>query len=464
MKRSGHLFCFLLYLLAAVGLAIWLPEFVPTVSPILGAIAGGFVFLVGGLMHQSALSGGRARAQNQSLATLTRQLEGILRDQRRIEDDLLQLRATLANLVNEPQQDVGGVVAEVKVLQKLIEQLYASRAAGAAAPKRPAQSGGTLAAGTRAGGTLVVDKRPDGTSGPGSIALDQPLRTPPSAPSPQSGPQHVPAQAASNSNASLPMPPVAYGLDDAEVLDALRDGLRENGVELALQPIVSLPQRKRRYFECFSRIRVSDGRVLIPEQYIDLAERHGLVTAIDNMLLFRCIQTLRRIRKSNANVGFFLNISHYTLADREFFREFINLMAANAELAPAIVFEFSQRAMDSADDALLADFERLAQLGYRFSLDQVTHFDINPTVLSSRHFRYMKIEAERLIAAARAGALGDDPQEFKRMLDSFAIDLIADHIESEPMLLELLDLQLDFGQGYLFGEPRLSRGGANSTS
>ena len=259
------------------------------------------------------------------------------------------------------------------------------------------------------------------------------------------------------------MPPVAYDLDEAEVLDILRDGLRENGVELALQPIVSLPQRKRRYFECFSRIRVPDGRVLIPEQYIELAERHGLVTAIDNMLLFRCIQTLRRIRKSNANVGFFLNISHYTLADREFFREFINLMAANAELAPAIVFEFSQRAMESADDALNSDLERLAQLGYRFSLDQVTHFDINPATLSSRHFRYMKIEAERLIAASRAGALGEDPEDFKRMLDSFAIDLIADHVESEPMLLELLDLHLDFGQGYLFGEPRLARSGSNVT-
>ena len=208
---------------------------------------------------------------------------------------------------------------------------------------------------------------------------------------------------------------------------------------------------------CFSRIRVPDGRVLIPDQYLELAERHGLVTAIDNMLLFRCIQTLRRIRKSNASVGFFLNISHYTLADRAFFREFINLMAQNAELAPAIVFEFSQRAMDSADDALIADLDRLAQLGYRFSLDQVTHFDINPQSLSGRHFRYMKIEAERLIAAARAGALGDDPEAFKRMMDSYAIDLIADHIESEAMLLELLDLHLDFGQGYLFGEPRLAR-------
>lgn len=453
MTRRAHFFLFLLYVLAAVVLAIWLPEFMPSrVSPTLGAIAGGFVFLVGGLLHQSALSSGRARTQEGNLAALTEQLEGILRGQRKVEDDLLQLRATLANIVNEPQQDVGGVVAEVKVLQKLIEQLYSARAGSAGGSATPAKKPAAIP-----GPKLIVGK------GEEAIPLDQPLRQPGAAAvAPSSSPGAQPTAAAAGSNASLPMPPVAYDLDEAEVLDVLRDGLRENGVELALQPIVSLPQRKRRYFECFSRIRVPDGRVLIPEQYLELAERHGLVTAIDNMLLFRCIQTLRRIRKSNANVGFFLNISHYTLADREFFREFINLMAQSAELAPAIVFEFSQRAMDQADDALLGDLERLAQLGYRFSLDQVTHFDINPQTLSARHFRYMKIEAERLIAAARAGALGDDPEAFKRMLDSFAIDLIADHIESEPMLLELLDLHLDFGQGYLFGEPRLAKSGASA--
>jgi cyclic-di-GMP phosphodiesterase TipF (flagellum assembly factor) len=454
MSPRAHFLLFMIYVLAAVALAIWLPEFMPMVSPILGAIAGGFVFLAGGLLHQSALSSRRDRVQARSLGDLARRLETILRDQRKLEDDMLQLRASLANLANEPQQDVGGVVAEVKVLQKLIEQLYSARAlpaAGAAKASPPpaaAKSAPVIP-------TLVITK--PGDDKPQAIPLDQPLRAPPQTmASSQSA-------ASAGSNASLPMPPVAYDLDEAEVLDILRDGLRENGVELALQPIVSLPQRKRRYFECFSRIRVPDGRVLIPEQYIELAERHGLVTAIDNMLLFRCIQTLRRIRKSNANVGFFLNISHYTLADREFFREFINLMAANAELAPAIVFEFSQRAMESADDALNSDLERLAQLGYRFSLDQVTHFDINPATLSSRHFRYMKIEAERLIAASRAGALGEDPEDFKRMLDSFAIDLIADHVESEPMLLELLDLHLDFGQGYLFGEPRLARSGSNVT-
>jgi cyclic-di-GMP phosphodiesterase TipF (flagellum assembly factor) len=434
MTQRTHVLVFLLYSLGAVLVAFWLPEFMPGISRILAYIAGGFIVMSGGLLHQAMLGKARSRAQAETLGELNRLLADVLKDQRKLEDDMLQLRATLANLASAPAQDVGDVVNEVKVLQKLIEQLYGARTAGAKGAAKAVP---------------VAKPVPE-------KVVEKPTAPKPAAPRP--APEIISAPAMSGGpGASLPMPPVAYDLAEDEILDALREGLRESGVELALQPIVTLPQRKRRFFECFSRVRISDGRVLTPEQYIDIAERHGLVTAIDNMQLFRCIQILRRIRKGNAGIGFFINISIHTLADRDFFREFINMMAQNAELAPAIVFEFSQRTMETADDALLRDLERLAQLGYRFSLDQVTHFDLNPSQLSSHHFRFMKVEAERLIAAARAGALGDDPQEFKRMLDSFAIDLIADHIESEPMLLELLDMHLDFGQGYLFGEPRIAR-------
>ena len=198
------------------------------------------------------------------------------RVQRRLEGDLAQMRNALADLQSRPEQNVGAVVAEVKVLQSLVERLYSARAARRRQPPHRA---------------------------PRRAARRQPAAEARRAPAAPRG------QRPASGGRSLPMPPVAEGLDEQEILDLVREGLRENAVELALQPIVSLPQRKRRFFECFSRVRTDDGRVIVPEQYLDVAERHGLVTAIDNLLLFRCIQTLRRIRKSNANVGFFLNIS-----------------------------------------------------------------------------------------------------------------------------------------------------------
>jgi cyclic-di-GMP phosphodiesterase TipF (flagellum assembly factor) len=383
------------------------------------------VLLGGALLHLGyALMRSRERADGE-IAGAMEAVAHLERVQRRLEGDLAQMRNALADLQSRPEQNVGAVIAEVKVLQSLVERLYSARSA---------------------------TPQPADPASPATSAL--PAK--PAAPA-------APATNGASGGPSLPMPPVAEGLDEQEILDLVREGLRENAVELALQPIVSLPQRKRRFFECLSRVRTRDGGVIVPEQYLGVAERHGLVTAIDNLLLFRCIQTLRRIRKGNANVGFFLNISPNTLADRGFFRDFIQLMAQNIELAPALVFEFPQRALAQADDSLWRDLDRLAQMGFRFSIDQVTDLDLDAATLSGRHFRFLKLEAARVTEAARSGLLGNDPKLLKRTLDSYAIDLIVERIETEAMLLEVLDLHVDFGQGFLFGEPRIAKSDASGT-
>jgi cyclic-di-GMP phosphodiesterase TipF (flagellum assembly factor) len=431
MSSGRHLFFLILSIAAAVAVAWFLPQQFPGfVSPQMGYVIGGFVFVIGALIVLALRQSATLRQCAAIMGQMNEAMGYVIGDQRRVEEQVQGIQGALSTMGAEPQRDVGEVVAEVKVLQSLIEQLYQQRGSAAAAAAAPAIP--------IAPPTLRVVDNPNA-----------PKRPEPAKPAAANG--------AKEESGSLPMPPVAQGLGERQILDLLRDGLRENRVELALQPIVSLPQRKRRFFECYSRIKAADGKILVPEQYIDIAERFGLVTAIDNMLLFRCIQLLRKLRKANANVGFFLNISQRTLADRDFFREFINLMAQNAELAPAIVFEFSQRAWDSADNTMHRDLDRLAQLGYRFSLDKVTNLELDVPGLSSRHFRFIKVEAARLAQAAASGAIGDDPKAFKRMLDSYAIDLIVDRIESEPMLLELLELSIDFGQGYLFGEPRIAK-------
>ena len=69
--------------------------------------------------------------------------------------------------------------------------------------------------------------------------------------------------------------------------DTIRASLEENRVDLYLQPIVSLPQRKLRYYEALSRLRAEDGSVIMPAQYIKVAAPAGLMSVVDNLLLFR---------------------------------------------------------------------------------------------------------------------------------------------------------------------------------
>ena len=248
-------------------------------------------------------------------------------------------------------------------------------------------------------------------------------------------------------------PRIADNLDDQSVLDEVRKCLRRDDLDLMLQPIVSLPQRKRRYYECFTRIRTDEGSVVKPERYIELAEEAGLITAVDNMLLFRCVQLVRKIQRENMELGFFCNISPYTLEDTDFFGDFIAFMDNNPELAPNLVFEFPLAEFKRQDLTAGRLLRRLLEFGCRLSVDQVDGFDLDPGALFDRDIRFVKLDA--------AAILSEEGREvfpsLKRELDRRAIDVIVEKVEDEQTLVELLDYGVDFGQGYLFGEPRLAK-------
>jgi cyclic-di-GMP phosphodiesterase, flagellum assembly factor TipF len=244
------------------------------------------------------------------------------------------------------------------------------------------------------------------------------------------------------------------GLTRGDVIAMIRRAVDANRVDLYLQPIVTLPQRKVRYYEALTRLRSDDGELLQPADFLEFAESGGLMPMIDNVLLFRCVQVVRRLAAKNREIGLFCNIAADTLIDSATFPQFSEFMEANRALAAAIVFEFAQgtvRGMGPIEQESLA---ALAQLGFRFSMDRVTDLKIEPRELAARGFRFVKVPATLLLARAATAASDIHPADFSDLLGRFGIDLIAEKIESEGTVVDLLDFDVRFGQGYLFSPPR----------
>ena len=245
---------------------------------------------------------------------------------------------------------------------------------------------------------------------------------------------------------------LGHAHSDAMILRLIDQAVREDEIDVFLQPIVSLPQRKLRMFEMFARLRAGDGEHLTGSQYLSLAQREQKIPAIDNLLLLRCLQMLRKSADAGAT-PFVLNIGGDTLADGGFMGDLLAFLAENRPMAQRLIFEMTQGEVDSLTAQSIKVLEGLAQLGCRFSMDGVRQRRLDLGQLKTRHIRYIKIDAAWLI---KEGGQRNGPAKvarFKQQLDGAGIDLIVERVENDMSLRAVLDYAIDFGQGYLFGKP-----------
>jgi cyclic-di-GMP phosphodiesterase TipF (flagellum assembly factor) len=245
--------------------------------------------------------------------------------------------------------------------------------------------------------------------------------------------------------------------DKSELLETIRSSLEENRVDLYLQPMVSLPQRKLRYYEALSRLRDRNGQVIMPAQYIQVAGQAGLMSVVDNLLLFRCVQIVRRLAQKSRDIGIFCNISGDTLADKEFFPQFLDYMRANRDLAGQIIFEFSQEAVLKAGVEGERNLAVLATMGFALSMDHVESLALDFLRLKAIGFRHLKVRASILTRGMNGAGAAVAAEDFKKLLTRHGLNLIAERVEDEKTVVQLLEYAVDYAQGYLFGEPRAVR-------
>ncbi|MFT4075910.1 MAG: EAL domain-containing protein [Asticcacaulis sp.] len=246
------------------------------------------------------------------------------------------------------------------------------------------------------------------------------------------------------------------------LIETIREALIANRVDLYLQPVVSLPQRKTIFYESFSRLRDVTGRVLMPAEYLNVADAEGLVPSIDNLLLFRCVQIVRRLAKQDRRIGIFCNISLTSLRDETFFPQFLEFLNENRDLAGSLIFELGQDAFATRGSVEARNMAKLADLGFRFSIDKVTSIDFDLQDLHRSDVRYVKVGAalllEQLLDVEGKPTLkflkDIHAGDYAGLLARYGIEVIAEKVESEKQVVDILDIEIGYAQGHLFGEPR----------
>lgn len=250
--------------------------------------------------------------------------------------------------------------------------------------------------------------------------------------------------------------------DDA-VLREVKAALVSGRADLHLQPIVSLPQRRVSFYEGFTRLRREDGSLILPAEFLDAARRANLMGVIDNMMLYRSVEVVRRLTARDRRVGVFCNVSAHSLEDPHFFPFFLTHMERNRDLAGALIFELRSDGFAHRSNRMRSAMERLTSLGFRFSIDHAESIELDLPRLQDAGVRFVKLKGHDLIDQLRDPD-GPRPmssvnrrlqgEEVAAVCSRYGVTLIAEKVEQEVSVVEVLEYGIPYGQGHIFGAPR----------
>ncbi|MEM7328133.1 MAG: EAL domain-containing protein [Pseudomonadota bacterium] len=247
------------------------------------------------------------------------------------------------------------------------------------------------------------------------------------------------------------------------VLRRVKEALEDGRVDLHLQPIVSLPQRRVAFYEGYTRLRDADGSLILPAEFLDAARRANLLGVVDNMMLYRSVEVVRRLAARDRRVGVFCNVSSHSLEDPHFFPFFLSHMEQNRDLAGALIFEIRASRFEHRSKQMREAMERLTALGFRFSIDHAETIDIDLPRLQDAGIRFVKFNGGDLIDQLR-DPFGPRPtssverktagEEVAAICSRYGVTLVAEKIEEEVSVVEVLEYGIPYGQGHIFGAPR----------
>jgi cyclic-di-GMP phosphodiesterase, flagellum assembly factor TipF len=234
-----------------------------------------------------------------------------------------------------------------------------------------------------------------------------------------------------------------------EIVEAVESGR----IEVHLQPVVTLPQRKVRLYEASVTLRAHDGRNIAAAEYAPIAAALGRGGTLDGMLVLRCVQIARRLAAKNRELLVACHLSAASLRAPEFLDQVVDLLAGGSGLAGQLVFFMGQAEYQSLRSDEVERLRPLLAAGCRLGIDQVFDLQLDGRALGAGGARFVKVSASVLLDDQASNAQVHIA-DLSGLLARYGVEMIASDIDEEGVVADLLDFDLKLGQGNLFSPPR----------
>jgi len=231
----------------------------------------------------------------------------------------------------------------------------------------------------------------------------------------------------------------------------IKSAMEEGTLGIYFQPVVSARGRSVFFHEVLLRLSDRpDSSPVHPAAFMSSIQRSGQAAKLDRFVIARAAEALSKCSGTTLSI----NISASSFAGDDF-ADFVESTLARYAVGPErIIFELTENEVISNLGGAEKVMSSLRERGFRFALDDFGTGASSLSYLKSLPIDMIKVEGSFIRHLDRDPFSQAVVRAVQALASALRIPVVAEYVETRAVFDLLVEMQVEYVQGYLAGEPR----------
>jgi len=243
-------------------------------------------------------------------------------------------------------------------------------------------------------------------------------------------------------------------VDRMQLDGMLNEDIARNDLFLVYQPVIEFGSHRISYLEALVRWRQPDGRVLMPGDFVHVAERSGLIRQLSEWIIETVCRELAMLQQHNPGMRAGINLSMYNLHDLNLRQQIEDALSRHRLRPESLLLEITETGMMLDPDQVIETLGELAEMGLSLSIDDFGTGHSSLVYLKRLPVHMLKVDKSFVVD------MDSDEDNFSivratiDLAHSLGLTVTAEGVETVAVYAQLRGMGCDYYQGYYVGRPK----------
>ena len=247
---------------------------------------------------------------------------------------------------------------------------------------------------------------------------------------------------------------IAQQHEDMNWLPRLQNALKNDLFTLHLQAVADTKTEEIKHYEFLLRLKGDNGELIMPNHFIQAAERYDLMRAVDRWVVKEATRLVACHHEAlGGKVGYSINLSGQSAADVNFSPYIEKCLEESGVEASCLWFEITETAAITHFQVAVQLFLKLRSLGAKVALD-----DFGSGLSSFGYLKNLPVDVVKIDGQFVRNIETDVVDQamvraIHQVSETMNIESVAEFVESKAALQQLAEIGVHLAQGYVIAKP-----------